>query len=56
MYSTLDKPINRLCQSDPVKGQINITNISKLSWSDDDGSLSNNKELRIWHNLASMTL
>ena len=45
MYSTLNKPINRLCWT--VKGRTNITNIGKLSWSDDNGSLSNNRELRI---------
>ena len=39
--------INRLHQSDPVKGQINIININKPSWSDDSGLLSNNKEFGI---------
>ena len=54
MYSALDKFINRLHQI--VKGQINTTNIGKLSWSDNDGSLSDNKELGIWHNSISKTL
>jgi len=39
--------INRLRQSDLIKGQINTTNINKLSRSSNDGLLGNGKELRI---------
>ena len=39
--------INGLHQSDPVKGQIDTTNIDKLSQSDDGGSLNDNRELGI---------
>ena len=49
-------PINRLYWSDPVKGQINTTNINKPSWSDDGELLSNNKKFRIQHNLVGKTL
>jgi hypothetical protein len=48
--------INRLRRSDLVKGQINTTNIDKLSQSDDGGSSSDDKELGIWHDLAGKTL
>ena len=49
-------PINGLRQSNPVKGQINTTNINKLSRSNNSGLLSNNRGLRIWYNLAGKTL
>ena len=48
--------INRLRQSDPMKGRIDTININKLSRSDDGRLLSNNKKLGIWHNSASKTL
>ena len=48
--------IDGLRQSDLVEGRINTTNISKPSQSDNDGLLSNDRELRIWHNLVGKTL
>jgi len=48
--------INGLHQSDPVKGQINTTNINEPSQNDNNRSLSDNRELGIWHNSAGKTL
>ena len=44
---TFSHPINRLHWSDPVEGQINITNINEPSQSNNNGLLSNNKQLGI---------
>jgi len=56
MYGASDKPIDRLRRSDPVEGRIDTTNIGEPSRSDDDGSLSDDGELGIWHDSAGKTL
>ena len=48
--------VNRLHWSDLVEGQINTTNINKLSWSNNDGLSSDNREFGIWRNLVGKTL
>ena len=48
--------INRLRRSDLVEGQIDTTNIDKLSRSGDNGSLGDGRKLKIWYNLAGKTL
>jgi len=39
-----------------VEGRIDTTNIGELSQSDNNGSLSDNGELGIWHDSAGKTL
>ena len=54
MYGASDKPIDRLRRT--VEGRIDTTNIGEPSWSDDDGSLSDDGELGIWHDSTGKTL
>ena len=53
---TFSYTIDGLRWSDLVEGRTNTTNIDKLNWGDDDGLLSDNGELGIWHNLVGKTL
>ena len=48
--------IKGLRWSDLVEGQTNTTNIDELNRGDNDGLLSNDGELGIWHNLVGKTL